>query len=86
VLTCTGELSRNRRFGEAVAKGSGVEDAIVHIGQVVEGVRTAAAVASLATRLEIELPLMQTVHHVLSGALSLECAVWTLMSRPEGVE
>jgi len=86
VLTCTGELSRNRRFGAAIAQGSGVAEAVAGIGQVVEGVRTAAAADRLATRLDIELPLMQMVHRVLCGSVPLQQAVHALMSRPERAE
>ncbi|WP_167632044.1 NAD(P)H-dependent glycerol-3-phosphate dehydrogenase [Mariprofundus ferrooxydans] len=86
VLTCTGELSRNRRFGAAIAQGSGVEEAVEGIGQVVEGVRTAAAADRLAVKLDIELPLMQMVHRVLCGSVPLQEAVHGLMSRPERVE
>jgi len=86
VLTCTGELSRNRRFGIAVAHGSDIDTAKMAIGQVVEGVRTAEAVDRLAGKLGIELPLMQCVHRVLIGALDIEQAVNLLMSRPEREE
>lgn len=86
VLTCTGSLSRNRRFGRAVACGQSIAEAIESIGQVVEGVRTAEAVDRLAGRLGIEVPLMQSVHHVLSGRLSIPEAVASLMSRPERPE
>jgi len=86
VLTCTGSLSRNRRFGMAVATGKGVEQAKAEIGQVVEGVRTAEAVDHLAGKLGIELPLMQCVHRVLTGELQIQDALTLLMSRPERVE
>lgn len=86
VLTCTGTLSRNRRFGAEVARGAAAAAAVESIGQVVEGVRTAEAVDRLADRLGIELPLMQTVHRVLSGRVLLPDAVHALMSRPERAE
>lgn len=86
VLTCTGSLSRNRRFGQAVAAGKGIGEAIDEIGQVVEGVRTAEAVDRLAGSLGIEVPLMQSVHYVLSGRMSIHEAVQSLMSRPERPE
>ena len=86
VLTCTGSLSRNRRFGIAIAKGKNVADACDGIGQVVEGVRTAEAVDHLAKKLGIDVPLMQSVHEVLSGRLHISDAVATLMSRPERPE
>lgn len=86
VLTCTGELSRNRQFGIAIAKGKTLDAAIDEIGQVVEGVRTAEAVHQLAIQMNIELPLMQSVYQVLCGKLPIEQALLQLMSRPERVE
>jgi len=86
VLTCTGELSRNRQFGVAIAKGKGCEAAIEEIGQVVEGVRTARAANQLAEKLNIELPLMQSIHRVLTGELEIHDAVVELMARPERPE
>jgi len=86
VLTCTGSLSRNRRFGIAIAEGKSIAQAIAEIGQVVEGVRTAEAVDHLAEKLAIELPLMQCVHQVLTGDLQIQDALALLMSRPERAE
>ena len=86
VLTCTGELSRNRQFGIAIAKGKSCEAAIEEIGQVVEGVRTAQAANQLAEKLNIELPLMQSIYRVLSGELEIHDAVAQLMARPERPE
>ncbi len=86
VLTCTGSLSRNRRFGTAIAQGMSIDEAKAEIGQVVEGVRTARAVDHLAEKLAIELPLMQCVYRVLAGQLQIHQALMLLMSRPERVE
>lgn len=86
VLTCTGALSRNRRFGMALAKGVGIEQAQSEIGQVVEGVRTAQAVDQLAGKLALELPLMQSIHRVLIGELNIQDGLMGLMSRPERPE
>ncbi len=86
VLTCTGSLSRNRRFGMAVARGQQSAAAMAEIGQVVEGVRTAEAAHRMAEQLGIELPLMQCVHRVLNGEMSIESALAALLSRPERVE
>jgi len=86
VLTCTGSLSRNRRFGIAIAEGKSIAQAKAEIGQVVEGVRTAQAVDHLAGKLAVELPLMQCVHRVLMGDLQIQDALALLMSRPERAE
>lgn len=86
VLTCTGDLSRNRRFGLAIAHGKEAAAAESEIGQVVEGVRTAAAVCRLAKAKGVDVPLMQAVHQVVSGQLTLQDAVAGLMNRPERAE
>jgi len=86
VLTCTGDLSRNRRFGVALARGMSVDAALAHVGQVVEGVETAAAARSLARDAGVDAPLMEAVHRVLGGELALETAVRQLMTRPSRSE
>lgn len=86
VLTCTGSLSRNRQFGIAIAQGAGCDEARENIGQVVEGVRTAEAVNNMALKLGIELPLMQSVHRVLTGELDIKTGISQLMARPERTE
>lgn len=86
VLTCTGSLSRNRQFGIAIAEGSNCDQAKEKVGQVVEGVRTAEAVNNMALKLNIELPLMQSVHHVLTGKVDIQTGISRLMARPERTE
>jgi len=86
VLTCTGSLSRNRRFGIAIAHGKSIAEAEIEIGQVVEGVRTAQAVALMAKELDIELPLMRSVDQVLAGQVNIQHALAQLLSRPERPE
>ncbi len=82
VLTCTGELSRNRRFGMALARGMDVVEARRQVGQVVEGERTAAAVCQLADRHSVDIPIMRAVHEVISGRLAPMAAVQALLARP----
>ena len=61
VLTCTGDLSRNRRLGLALGRGQSIEDAVREIGQVVESVQTADEVMRQAERHGIELPISSAV-------------------------
>lgn len=86
LLTCTGDLSRNRKMGIALASGLNVEDARQHVGQVVEGEKTAAAAVQLAKKLNIEMPITQNVYAVLTNQISPKQAVETLLSRPEREE
>lgn len=81
VLTCTGDQSRNRRFGLLLAAGRGSREAQREIGQVVEGMRTAAQARSLAARMGVEMPIVEAVGRVLAGEQSPGAAVEALLAR-----
>lgn len=81
VLTCTDDQSRNRRFGLALARGMGVDQAIADIGQVVEGAETTRRARELAQRHGVEVPIVEQVYQVLYEGLSPRDAVQTLMAR-----
>jgi len=81
VLTCTDNLSRNRRMGLALAKGMTVEAAKEEIQQVVEGVMAAEAVKEVAEKLGIEMPICDQVYRILYEAASPREAVEALMRR-----
>jgi len=82
ILTATGDLSRNRRVGLALASGRSVEEALASLdGQVAEGVPTAGAIVELARSVEVEMPISETVTAILSGATSPREAVSRLMTR-----
>jgi glycerol-3-phosphate dehydrogenase (NAD(P)+) len=80
VLTATGDLSRNRRFGLAIGRGEGVEEALKRIGTV-EGYHTVRAVYDLAKKLGLELPITETVYRVLYEGLEPREAVKVLTNR-----
>jgi glycerol-3-phosphate dehydrogenase (NAD(P)+) len=82
VLTCTDNQSRNRRFGLGIAKGANIEEARKAIGQVVEGYYAARAVHLVATRLEVEMPIVEQIYGVIYEGVSPQDAVLTLMRRP----
>lgn len=86
VLTCTGDLSRNRRLGLALGRGTGMEKAIREIRQVVEGVGAAAEVVRLAQQHRLEMPIAEVVHRILEGELSLKDGVKALLSREQTAE
>lgn len=86
VLTCTGELSRNRRMGMLLAEGLAVDEARNQIGQVVEGEKTAIAACKLAEKHAIDMPIAQSVRTVLLGRISASDAVQQLLARPEKSE
>ena len=82
ILTATGDLSRNRRVGLALASGRSVEDALSSLGgEVAEGVSTAGAIVELARSVEVEMPISETVSAILSGAFAPREAVSRLMTR-----
>ncbi|KAF3997299.1 NAD(P)H-dependent glycerol-3-phosphate dehydrogenase [Glaciimonas immobilis] len=65
ILTCTGDLSRNRKVGLALAQGKSLNDVVAELGHVAEGVRCAAAVLTLAQRLGVDMPITTAVAGVL---------------------
>jgi glycerol-3-phosphate dehydrogenase (NAD(P)+) len=82
VLTCTDDQSRNRRFGLALARGTGQHDARAQIGQVVEGYFAARAVHQVAAREGIDMPIAEQIYRVLYEDLDPKDAVAALMGRP----
>ena len=81
MLTCTDNLSRNRRMGLALAAGKSVEEAQEEIQQVVEGVLAAEAVQEVADKLGIEMPICHQVYRILYEGASPREAVGALMRR-----
>lgn len=81
ILTCTGDLSRNRRVGLALAAGKSLVDIQRDLGHVAEGVPTAREVAQRALAMGVDMPITATVCDVLDGKLSAPAAVERLMSR-----
>jgi len=81
ILTCTDNLSRNRRMGLALASGMSIDEAKEEIQQVVEGVMAAEAVKEVADELGIEMPICQQVYQILYEGTSPREAVEALMGR-----
>jgi len=81
VLTCTGDLSRNRRVGLALAGGKSLAEALAELGHVAEGVGTAAALRALSRHHGVEMPICDAVHGVLYEGLAVRHAVERLLRR-----
>jgi glycerol-3-phosphate dehydrogenase (NAD(P)+) len=81
VLTCTDNLSRNRRMGLALAGGKSIEEAQDEIQQVVEGVLAAKAVKQVADRMSVEMPICQEIYKILYDGVPPREAVGALMGR-----
>lgn len=86
ILTCTGDLSRNRRVGLGLAQGKPLDTIVTELGHVAEGVRCARAVSSLAHELHIEMPITQAVASVLFDGGQPIHMVKQLLSRDPRVE
>jgi glycerol-3-phosphate dehydrogenase (NAD(P)+) len=81
VLTCTGDLSRNRTLGKKVAEGIDPLAYLAAHRSVAEGFFTAAAAQALSKKLAVEMPITEQVFHVLHGARPLQDAVRLLITR-----
>ncbi|MBP5987777.1 MAG: NAD(P)-dependent glycerol-3-phosphate dehydrogenase [Azonexus sp.] len=81
ILTCTGDLSRNRRVGLALAQSKSLPQILEELGHVAEGVYTAREVDQLAGKLGVEMPISSAVAAVLDGRMSAVQAVEQLMAR-----
>ncbi len=86
VLTCTGDLSRNRRLGLALGRGQSIEDAVREIGQVVESMQTADEVMRQAQRHGVELPISSAVQAVLHGRITPADGLRQLLAREQKAE
>jgi glycerol-3-phosphate dehydrogenase (NAD(P)+) len=86
VLTCTGDLSRNRRLGLALGQGIGIHEAVAQIGQVVESVVTADEVMRLADKHGLDLPISKGVRAVLHGEVTPVEGLKALMAREQKPE
>jgi len=82
VLTCTGNLSRNRFVGEELGKGRTLVEITAELSEVAEGINTARAVKKLADRAGLEMPITNEVNAVLYDGKPAREAVSELMSRP----
>ncbi|MEM9195306.1 MAG: NAD(P)H-dependent glycerol-3-phosphate dehydrogenase [Myxococcota bacterium] len=82
VLTCTGDLSRNRTVGMKLGQGQKLQEILDGMNMVAEGVRTSKSARNLALREEVEMPIVEEVYRVLYEDRSPKEAVVSLMTRP----
>jgi glycerol-3-phosphate dehydrogenase (NAD(P)+) len=81
VLTCTGDLSRNRQVGLHLAKGDKLLDILSRMRMIAEGVKTTQAVHALGKKLSLELPITEQMHEILYQEKAPSQAVRDLMTR-----
>ncbi|QKQ24420.1 NAD(P)-dependent glycerol-3-phosphate dehydrogenase [Candidatus Ruthia endofausta] len=83
VLTCSDDLSRNRRFGKELAFNHSIKDALANVGSTVEGLNTLELILSIANKEQVEMPICEQVYQVTQGKLTPTEAVNYLMSREQ---
>lgn len=83
VLTCTGEKSRNFRFGLALGRGVAPAEILSTLDGVAEGVTTALALTTRAQAAGCEVPITALVARLLEGRTTLAAAIEALLSRPQ---
>lgn len=81
VLTCTGNLSRNRTVGLKLGSGISLEQALAEMNMVAEGVKTTQSCYNLATKLQVDMPILEQVYQVLYRNKRCEDAVHDLFQR-----
>ncbi len=86
VLTCTGDLSRNRRVGLALGRGADLATTLRELGHVAEGVWSAPAIVARARAASVEMPICEAVCAVLAGGVSPGMAVERLLARDPRME
>lgn len=85
VLTCTGDLSRNRTVGVRLGQGEKLADILAEMRMVAEGVKTTESTRNLARRLGVEMPITEQTYRILYEGKSPRQAVIELMTRnPKG--
>ena len=81
ILTCTGDLSRNRSVGLALGRGQSLEEILGEMKQVAEGVRTTYGACALAEAHGVEMPIAMLMRSVLEGKLAVEDVPELIMTR-----
>ena len=86
ILTCTGELSRNRRVGVELSKGKSLEEITGGMRMVAEGVENTFSAVELARRQGVTMPIAETLYAIFTQGKSPHDALRELMERPAGLE
>jgi glycerol-3-phosphate dehydrogenase (NAD(P)+) len=82
VLTCTGDLSRNRTVGLKLGGGQTLQEILTQATQVAEGVNTTRAMHFLSQKLGVEMPIVEAVYQILYEDRPAKATVAALMGRP----
>lgn len=86
VLTCTGNLSRNRRVGLGLGKGQSLDEILEELGQVAEGVVTTSSALELSRKVGVEMPITEQIHALLYEDKPVKLAMRDLLGRERRAE
>ncbi|MGB8516686.1 MAG: NAD(P)H-dependent glycerol-3-phosphate dehydrogenase [Gallionella sp.] len=86
ILTCTGDLSRNRQVGMLLAKGQTLPEILQHLGHVAEGVYTVREVRQLAQKLGVAMPICEAVYRIIYDHIPASAVIAELLSRTPNSE
>ncbi|WP_123290933.1 NAD(P)H-dependent glycerol-3-phosphate dehydrogenase [Desulfosoma caldarium] len=81
LLTCTGDLSRNRTVGFRLGRGETLQEILADMRMVAEGIRTCTSVYELAKKLHVDMPICEQMYQILHENKNPRQAVWDLMER-----
>jgi glycerol-3-phosphate dehydrogenase (NAD(P)+) len=86
ILTCTGDLSRNRQVGTLLAAGQQLVDILPKIGHVAEGVYTVQEAYKLGLQLHVDMPVTQAVYNIVYKQVPVKEAIKNMLDREPGIE
>jgi glycerol-3-phosphate dehydrogenase (NAD(P)+) len=81
VLTCTGDLSRNRSVGIELARGRSLQEIVSSMTMIAEGVETTSAAVALSRKVSVDMPISEQMDHLLRGEVTPQEAIRRLMDR-----
>jgi glycerol-3-phosphate dehydrogenase (NAD(P)+) len=86
VLTCTGDLSRNRTVGIKLGQGKSLRSILAEMQMVAEGVKTTKSAWSLAKKMDVEMPILEQIYQVIYNDKPCADAVHDLLARDQKEE
>ncbi|QRN41250.1 MAG: NAD(P)H-dependent glycerol-3-phosphate dehydrogenase [Neisseriaceae bacterium] len=86
ILTCTGNLSRNRQVGLKLAEGKNLQEILQELEHVAEGINTLPEVLAIAKKNNVEMPITEMLSNLLTGKISVDDVVETIMRRSPKIE
>lgn len=86
ILTCTGDLSRNRQVGQELSKGKSIEEVIDNLGHVAEGVLTTKEIYKKSQALKIDMPIVTCVYKIIYENANIADEISLLIGRAPKIE